>query len=331
MTKPRCNQICLESTPYYHIVSRCVRRAFLCGVDQYSGESFEHRREWVTERLRILAEVYCIDVAAYAVMSNHYHLVLHIDQTTALKLTESEVIHRWKKIFNMPLLIQRKEKGEEITEAEQLAIDKIIRSWKKRLYDISWFMRCLNEPLARMANKEDNCTGHFWEGRYKSQALLDDAALLTCMSYVDLNPIRARMAYTPEASDYTSIQSRIRAQDKQQTRCHPIKLQKFIGDESMQKEEGIQFSLHDYLQLVDYTGRAILENKRGHISDKIPPILNRLGIKQNAWLNGVTTFEKRFQLAAGAVDKLQAMATQLQQKWLKGCGTARLLYKAAPT
>ncbi len=231
----------------------------------------------------------------------------------------------------MPLLIQLKEKGEEITEAEQLAIDKIIRLWKSRLYDISWFMRCLNEPLARMANSEDNCTGHFWEGRYKSQALLDDAALITCMSYVDLNPIRARMADTPETSDYTSIQSRIRAHAKQQMNYHPIKLQKFIGDESMQKEEGIQFSLHDYLQLVDYTGRAILENKRGHISDKIPPILNRLGIKQSAWLNGVTTFEKRFHLAAGAVDKLQAMATQLQQKWLKGCGAAKSLYKTAPT
>ena len=205
MAKPRCNQICLEATPYYHIVSRCVRRAFLCGVDPRSGESFEHRREWVTERLQILADVYCIDIAAYVVMSNHYHLVLHIDQTTALKLTESEVIDRWKKVFKMPLLIQRKEKGDAITKAEQLSINNLIRDWRSRLYSISWLMRCLNEPLARMANSEDDCTGHFWEGRYKSQALLDDAALLTCMSYVDLNPIRARMAETPETSDYTSI------------------------------------------------------------------------------------------------------------------------------
>lgn len=331
MAKPRCNQICIESTPYYHIVSRCVRRAFLCGFDQLSGESFEHRRQWVTDRLKLLAEVYCIDVSAYAIMSNHYHLVLHIDQTTALKLTENQVIDRWKKIFKMPLLIQRKEQGEEITEAEQLAIDTIIRRWKNRLYDMSWFMRCLNEPLARMANSEDNCTGHFWEGRYKSQALLDEAALITCMSYVDLNPIRASMADTPEASDYTSIQSRIRAEKQQQKRCQPIKLQEFIGNETSQQVQGIQFSLHDYLQLVDYTGRAILENKSGHISDKIPPILNRLGIDHNAWLESVTTFEARFNLAVGAIDKLQAMATQLKQKWLKGCGAAKLLYKAAPT
>ncbi len=331
MTQPRYNQICLESTAYYHIVSRCVRRAFLCGVDHYSGESFEHRREWVSERLRILAEVFCIDIAAYAVMSNHYHLVLHIDQTSAIKLTESQVIDRWKKVFNMPLLIQRKEKGEEITEAEQLAIDKIIRRWKNRLYSISWFMRCLNEPLARMANKEDDCTGRFWEGRYKSQALLDEAALITCMSYVDLNPIRATMADSPETSDYTSIQSRIRADKKQQTRCQPIKLQAFIGDENMQQVQGIQFSLHDYLQLVDYTGRAILDNKRGHISNKLSPILNRLGINQSEWLKGVSSFETRFHLAVGAIDKLQAMAEQLQQKWLKGSSAAKQLFKPIPT
>ena len=138
------------------------------------------------------------------------------------------------------------------------------------------------------------------------------------------------MATSPEASDYTSIQSRIRADKKQQNSCHPIKLQTFIGDENMQQVQGIQFSLHDYLQLVDYTGRAILDNKRGHISNKLSPILNRLGIDQNEWLNSVTTFEERFHLAAGAIDKLQTMAKQLNQKWLKGSRAARQLFKPIP-
>jgi len=68
----------------------------------------------------------------------------------------------------------------------------------------------LNEYISKRANIEDNCTGHFWESRFKSQALLDERALLTCMAYVDLNPIRACMAKTPETSEYTSIQERIK-------------------------------------------------------------------------------------------------------------------------
>jgi hypothetical protein len=71
-------------------------------------------------------------------------------------------------------------------------------------------MKCLNQPIAKMANKEDNCTGHFWEARFKSQALLTEEALITCMAYVDLNPIRALMANTPETSEHTSIKERIK-------------------------------------------------------------------------------------------------------------------------
>jgi hypothetical protein len=155
-------------------------------------------------------------------------------------------------------------------------------------------MRYLNEPIARKANKEDGFTGHFWESRYKSHALLSEEALLTCMAYVDLNPIRTSMCNTPEVSDYTSIKERIapsfdlkKATDdeiKQQRLQHfdlPLKpLAQFDGNVTAQEKTGILFSLEDYLPLVDTTGRMIRTDKRGAISIKLPPILERLSINR---------------------------------------------------
>ena len=83
-------------------------------------------------------------------------------------------------------------------EAELALVDEIVALWRSRLCDINWFVRCLNEPITRWANQENNCSGHFFEGRFKSQALPDERALLSCMAYVDLNPIRANMTQTPE-------------------------------------------------------------------------------------------------------------------------------------
>ncbi|MBL4782781.1 MAG: transposase, partial [Porticoccaceae bacterium] len=163
MTRARSQQVSLEATPYYHCVSRCVRRAFLC------GESFEHRRGWVEDKLLALAQVFCIDVAAYAVMSNHYHVVLHINAPQAEQLTDLAVIERWHQLFKGNLLSQRYSRGEQLLKAEQAALDRVIKEWRQRLQDISWFMRLINEGIARQANKEDQCTGRFWEGRFKSQ------------------------------------------------------------------------------------------------------------------------------------------------------------------
>lgn len=102
MTYPRAALVAPETTPYYHCVSRCVRRALLCGVDRLTGRDFEHRKQWIVERLAQLSEVFTIDVCAYAVMSNHHHLVLRIDAAAARALSEDAVAERWGKLFELP-------------------------------------------------------------------------------------------------------------------------------------------------------------------------------------------------------------------------------------
>ena len=163
MPLPRYSQISLDATSYYHCVSRCVRRAFLCGVDSASGHSFEHRRQWIEDKLIELAQIFCIDLCAYAVMSNHYHVVLHIHKDQAESLTTDEVIDKWHALFKGSLLSQRFQRNEKLTQAELTALNKQVELWRARLMDISWYMRCMNEAIARQLNAEDNCTGRFWD------------------------------------------------------------------------------------------------------------------------------------------------------------------------
>jgi len=129
--------------------------------------------------------------------------------------TDSEICERWSKIYSLSSpVVLRWQKGELSSEIQKEVALAVIAEWRARLSSISWFMRCLNEFIARKANKEDKCKGRFWEGRFKSQALLDEKALLTCMAYVDLNPIRAKMSASVEESEYTSIFERIH------NKCH---------------------------------------------------------------------------------------------------------------
>ncbi|MCG8315177.1 MAG: transposase [Pseudomonadales bacterium] len=292
MTQPRSNLISLQDTPYYHCISRCVRRAYLCGQDFYSGQSYEHRREWITDRLSVLANMFCIEICAYAVMSNHYHLVLRVDRDAVIQLTDDEVIERWQMLFKGPVLVQRYQQGQLGTKAEYDTVADIIAVWRERLTDISWFMRCLNEHIARLANAEDGCTGRFWEGRFKSQALLDEAAVLACMAYVDLNPVRAGIADTPENSEFTSIRERTIKNNQ-----HSVgKLGTFRGDDHKDKRDGIPFTFRDYLLLVDSTGRFSRPDKRGAIPLTQMPILERLGLDVDSWLDMVAGIENNFGL-----------------------------------
>ena len=294
MPRPRKSLINLSDTPYYHCVSRCVRRAYLCGKDNQTGKSYEHRRQWVEKRLLFLAGVFCVDVCAYAVMSNHTHVVLRINKQKADSLSDRDVIRRWHQLYKGMLLSQRYINPAESTtlsEAELETVKSVAVVYRKRLYDISWFMRMLNEYIARRANKEDDCTGHFWEGRFKSQALLDEASLAACMAYVDLNPVRACLASTPESSAHTSIQKRINAAKSNR---QPAQLLPFAGNSCNTMPDGLPFRLQDYIELVELSGRHFQPNKQGKIEDSASPILTRVGLAKSDWNEMVTGIESTF-------------------------------------
>ncbi len=212
MGLPRSKYVQDGQEGVYHCFTRCVRRAFLYGYDAFTQRDFSHRKAWLVDRLRYLAAIFAIEVCAYAIMENHYHSILRTRPDIVASWSDREVATRWLKLFPPKSRL----KGQPVSSIEDhicaLANQpERIATLRRRLSSLSWFMGRLNESIARAANKEDKVKGRFWESRFKCQALLDDAAVAACMVYVDLNPIRAGQAATPEESDFTSIQERILA------------------------------------------------------------------------------------------------------------------------
>ena len=298
----------------------------MCGIDAYSGRSFEHRRHWIVSKLKQLSGLFAIDICAYAVMSNHYHVVLRVNQEDALAWSQDEVIRHWLNLFHGPDLIHRYLAGKPLDTAESEQVSELVTLWRGRLMDISWFMRCINEPIAKEANAEDGCTGRFWEGRFKSQALLDYAALLSCMAYVDLNPIRAGTAESPETSDFTSVQARIETFKSKPNQESLHGLRPFSGCDD--DTHGIPYRTSDYLELVDWAGRAISQGKKGFIPQGMPPILQRLQLRPEKLIVYLGKEQSLFFRAIGHTDKMRQLAHKLGLRFLKGMQAAKQLIKS---
>lgn len=332
MARPRSQLIALESTPYYHCISRCVRRAFLCGTDTDSGECYAHRKQWIVDKTQFLGDVFAINIAAYAVMSNHYHLVLHVDKARALQWSRDEVIQRWLMLYKGPVLARRYVQGDTLSNAELAMLDQLVATWRERLYSLSWFMGRLNEDIARRANKEDNCKGRFWEGRFVSRGLVDEVALLSCMAYVDLNPVRAGIAQDLLSSDFTSIQQRLQevslttervaSKGKHQTTSAHTPIPDAMGEplakprlmrfaewlNDKPASEVIPFSLKDYITLVDNTRRAVCQVERGDIQSAPPNALAQLGLSKSQWLMLSLQVHKKSISMLNGLDILATMA-----------------------
>ncbi len=345
MPKPRKQQISLAVTPYYHCMSRCVRRAHLCGKDELTGRSFEHRRAWIESRALAIAQVFAIDIVSYAIMSNHYHVVLFVDKEKAKSWSHDEVLQQWYKLFKGNALLKKYINQEVLNPKEQKSLIGYAKKYRKRLKSISWFMRSLNEYIARKSNEEDKCTGRFWESRFKSQALLDESALLSCAVYVDLNPIRSGIATTPEKSDYTSIKQRCNTAQKSRNPNHINAQHKglhpFIGNQQVESKEsnkksesnesnknrlltkGMPLSLTAYLELVEWTGQIQRPDKKGVIPKQEHSILTRLGMNQQQWLNISQRFEQSFKQFAGKEASLRKAAKVLNYRRPSGISLCR--------
>ena len=369
MALPRSKYVQDGQEGVFHCFSRCVRRAFLYGFDTLTGQDFSHRKAWLVDRLRYLAAIFAIEVCAYAVMANHYHVVLRTRPDIVARWSDLEVAARWLRLF--PKF--RDLRGTPIppTNKEICALadcPERIAQLRRRLSNLSWFMGRLNEFIARAANKEDNVKGRFWESRFKCQALLDVAAIACSMVYVDLNPIRAGLSATPEESDFTSIQERIRAWRNETTTAASLPATEPASDmdsgspgwcgapgntsetsrecpstlthhtsgwlcpiQSESQRRGIlDMTTAEYFDLVDKTGRMARADKPGAIAADLAPILLRIGANPGTWLDTVSHFGSKFRLAAGRISNLRDFADRLGRRWFHGTATARFAFLSSP-
>ncbi len=351
-----------------HCYTRCVRRAFLCGVDQETQTSYEHRKQWIRDRLEFLASVFAIDIMGFAVMDNHFHLICRTRHDISDPWTDEEIARRWYRLFP-----KRAAVGGKIPEPTKAELDEImthrsegdpakrIAELRRRLQNVSWLMKALCENIAKRANKEDKVTGAFWEGRFKTQKLLDNEAILACSVYVDLNPVRANMAATPEESHFTSAYERIATRQAKQEQARnsrtgkgrvkakkkskrvvqssvmnhhrdrflsPLTLPLSYEKDSSGKKDStmackhrhrasnkgfLRMTLDKYLELLDWTGRQIRMDKSGSIPAGLAPILERLQMSGQTWVDCVKNFGRWFGWAVG---KEQALVEERDRSGL---------------
>jgi hypothetical protein len=344
---PACarREIVREGMPgIFHCWTRCVRRAFLLGKDPLTGNDYNHRRLWVEDRLQLLVTSFTIDVAFLGVMSNHLHLVLRTNPRLVKRMGDFEVARRWLRVYPGRRVLDGNwiEPTEEQVTALVQDQEKITHI-RRRLGNISWFMSGLCEYIARRANGEDGCDGRFFSGRFACREVTSEGALLVCGIYVDLNQIRAGEAATPETSRHCSVWFRIQAQHGGRMKSlrpvdrwlAPLTLRAdHVGDVPSSSgfrasDKGLlDISLSDYLRLLDWSGRQIRSGKRGAIPGDLVPILQRLAIEPDEFLDTVENFPRLFPRLAGKAEQILERAQAVNRRWLHGVRPAARVFAA---
>lgn len=291
----------------YHVHSRCVRRAWLCGKDAATGRDFTHRRFWIESQIHRLSNIFAVSIHGYAVMSNHYHIVLSTDPQQCAAWQDEEVIDRWLSICPGRRAEANRVEAQRCKKATLLANPEHVAILRDRLSSLSWFMRFINEPLARLANREDNCTGRFWEGRFKSQLLLNEAALLACMVYVDLNPVRAGLVQQIPECSCTSISHRIRHHGMNSGMTA-------FGSGTTSPFDAMAVS--DYMQLLEWTKAQQANDPAGTPSTPLGILREHLE-EPTDWLAYYLPRPGYWRQAVGSAKALKSLAKSLGRKWIR--------------
>jgi hypothetical protein len=299
--------------------------------------------------LEELASIFAFDHLNFSIMGNHFHVLVRNRPDLRDAWTDEEVVQRWWRLF--PKRRGPDGRADELTQDELLSLandSEWIAERRRRLGHISWFMRCLAENIANRANAEEEISSRFWQGRFKMQRILDEAALLACAMYIDLNPIRARLAETPETSLFTSVYERLQAMTSEvqpeQTAppfCKPVhSLETWLSPVELTTGElttaatrrashrgYLQVTFEEYLCLLDWTGREIREGKRGNIPAHLAPIFERLRINGDVWVAVVANFRRWFRTAAGRAENLVREASRRGQRYLHGMSHCRAAFQ----
>lgn len=347
---PRSKVFNPERMGVYHCIQRCVRRAFLCGQDEYSGKNFEHRREWIRQLLVKLAGIFAFEFMTYSVMSNHLHTVVRNRPDLADQWSDEEVARRWWQLYPK----RRNPDGTpaEMTDSDMkmmLSDPAKLAEWRRRLKDISWLMKSLAEPIARQSNQEDGVTGRFWEGRFRCQELADEGALLACCIYVDLNPLRANLARSIEQAIYTSLYDRLRAEAARSGQqkgpqaeadaqadawLAPLQLDPRNKPPDGPSLSGLRISdrgflemtLEEYRALAEWTFLNLTKSKADPIPKDLETLLRSRGLVPEYWCYVAERFDECFGRCVGRPKAVQEVAEVQNVKWIRGISQCRKMF-----
>ena len=336
---PRAEVVAKGEVGVYHCWNRCVQRAFLCGKDPVTGRDFEYRRQWLQQTEQSLAALFAVEIAFHAELSNHIHVVVRTRPDLSANWTDENVVRRWLCITKL-----KRNGAGSIVEPTQEEMDRELRKpdrvaeLRGRLANVSWFMGTLCESVSRRCNRDAETSGAFWEHRFNCRCLASEAAILVCGSYVDLNAIHAQEAETPEESRHTSacdriqgLQARLSEDTADMAPANSPLPDRWLCELTLQDRDGglgdvaaatgspwrasdkgiLSLSLEKYLELLDWTGRQIRSDKRGAIPASLAPILDRLGIAREQWLDAITCFDQWFGRVVGSVAALTAAAQRV--------------------